>query len=715
VLLRDTAEDRVAEFSLIGVRQARAAISQVRSVGLNLATQLHFDLAIQKLLFFPTLQPEELTQSLNQLRTYQISNPFVQSLYVVNNRTDRAYISSDRTFEMILTKKQLFARDPSLRAVLDGSTGDSLGRPVARAVSGPAGTSHVYSFVYGEIGLKNASSQSVVVVNLSQIWLQELIAAAAVAPDEVVIADNDGSVMSNSSRFEMNQNISDLGLLQKASMADGSDGYFRHDLKGDPYLVAFSHHSATDWYAFLLVSQARIAQEFARVQRTVVSVALALLGAGLLTAFLVSGRIYRPYLRMQQRVRALENDRHKYDLAAGRQLLRDLLQESGRLGDDEVQRSFDRCGIAMSASEPILPVLILIDDSPRFWEEAGPPNRESAKHELVDLAMLTLVADGRGHTLTIGTDRAVVLKNVRGDFQPQDQDSFLADIALLQSKVSDAMDVSISVSIGPVAPHAVSLSNAFSRTLDAAGRRLALGRGCIVFADEHASATDSDYRYPVKKETLLISALRGEEFGRAEEIAEEIVSDAAPHSSAAISLSIARLVFTIRSELAKKLDQYAGESVGSPLPALPSLGRFEVAEEVLQPLFDTMRGLEQRIADHRSRKSEEVTRNVRAIVHKHFANQQLCLDLIAKKLGLTPTYIGRVFKRETGSTILHYIVNVRMMRAEERLRTSDLTVGELAAATGFSSPSYFHRVFKRHFGVTPSEYRSEHRSNPESR
>lgn len=67
-------------------------------------------------------------------------------------------------------------------------------------------------------------------------------------------------------------------------------------------------------------------------------------------------------------------------------------------------------------------------------------------------------------------------------------------------------------------------------------------------------------------------------------------------------------------------------------------------------------------------------------------------------------YLNRLFKRNTGQTIFHYLNDLRVERAKQLLATGLYTVSEVASRTGFRDIYYFSRVFKKHTGCTPSNY-----------
>lgn len=80
----------------------------------------------------------------------------------------------------------------------------------------------------------------------------------------------------------------------------------------------------------------------------------------------------------------------------------------------------------------------------------------------------------------------------------------------------------------------------------------------------------------------------------------------------------------------------------------------------------------------------------------------------AMAANLSPYHFIRVFKAETGHTPYQWLIGKRVQEACVILKASSLSVTEVAYRCGFSSPSHFTRVFRRHMRVSPSDYRRHH-------
>ncbi len=95
-------------------------------------------------------------------------------------------------------------------------------------------------------------------------------------------------------------------------------------------------------------------------------------------------------------------------------------------------------------------------------------------------------------------------------------------------------------------------------------------------------------------------------------------------------------------------------------------------------------------------------------IHKHYG-EHLTIETIAAAINASPTNLYRLFKRVTGVTPMDYCNSVRLSHACELLSGNQYTIVEIANLCGVSDPSYFNKLFKKKFAVTPNAYRTMQR------
>lgn len=82
---------------------------------------------------------------------------------------------------------------------------------------------------------------------------------------------------------------------------------------------------------------------------------------------------------------------------------------------------------------------------------------------------------------------------------------------------------------------------------------------------------------------------------------------------------------------------------------------------------------------------------------------------VANALAVSSSSLRRYLSKECNDTFSHYLISLRMDYAATCLCSSGQSINEIAYESGFRDALYFRRVFKKWYGLTPSEYRDKHK------
>ena len=111
-----------------------------------------------------------------------------------------------------------------------------------------------------------------------------------------------------------------------------------------------------------------------------------------------------------------------------------------------------------------------------------------------------------------------------------------------------------------------------------------------------------------------------------------------------------------------------------------------------------------RIRDRREDQSETVVSKAKTYMEENY-QRDISLDDVSREVDVSPYYFSKLFKEEAGENYIEYLTRLRMDHAKQLLKDRSLSIKEISLESGYADPNYFSRIFKKHTGMTPREWR----------
>ena len=108
-----------------------------------------------------------------------------------------------------------------------------------------------------------------------------------------------------------------------------------------------------------------------------------------------------------------------------------------------------------------------------------------------------------------------------------------------------------------------------------------------------------------------------------------------------------------------------------------------------------------------------VINEAKVYMSQRFSDPNLMLQDVAKAVNMSNSRFSTVFSQQSGHTFTEYLIFLRLSKAKELLRTTDMKASQIAHETGYNDAHYFSYIFKKNTGMTPSEYRQKNHNQPE--
>lgn len=112
-------------------------------------------------------------------------------------------------------------------------------------------------------------------------------------------------------------------------------------------------------------------------------------------------------------------------------------------------------------------------------------------------------------------------------------------------------------------------------------------------------------------------------------------------------------------------------------------------------------------------KVPSVISEAKLYMSQNYSNANLMLQDVAKAVNMSKSRFSTVFSQTTGQSFTEYLIYLRLSKAKELLKSSNLKSSQIATEIGYNDSHYFSYIFKKNVGMTPSDYRSQYQNQPE--
>lgn len=106
-------------------------------------------------------------------------------------------------------------------------------------------------------------------------------------------------------------------------------------------------------------------------------------------------------------------------------------------------------------------------------------------------------------------------------------------------------------------------------------------------------------------------------------------------------------------------------------------------------------------------KSSDVIDRIKEILRLNYDNTGFSVEVLSDIMHVSHSYICRLFKEQTGQTVIKYLMEYRLDKAAELISSGDYLIKDLASSVGFNDELHFMKEFKKKYGVTVKQYKKE--------
>ncbi|MGG3454011.1 response regulator [Paenibacillus rhizolycopersici] len=317
-----------------------------------------------------------------------------------------------------------------------------------------------------------------------------------------------------------------------------------------------------------------------------------------------------------------------------------------------------------------------------------------------------------GDRAFIHHDEVVVLSIAEPSMEDQLADRTLQLLEEIRFSVERFLKLTVTIGAGSEVEQLSELAGSYEEAVKALDYRVILGGNKVIWIEDVESRQYVPLSMDELREKELVRCLKVGSDQELTDLLEELFSDLADSKASYQDFQVYLLemltsVIKVAKDVHVDLDKLFGEGAGF----LGQFIKFSHAEEAKTWFLDVCMKLKHSIASDRQSSYNKLVDEAKDYIMSHYDDNDISIAKVCQHLHISTGYFSNIFKKETKTTFVNYLMGVRMDAAQDLLATTDLKAFEIAERVGFADPNYFSFCFRKKYGISPKEYRTGARSS----
>jgi AraC-like DNA-binding protein len=690
--LKNNAEKSIESLHNISENMQFMNEAVVRSgAGLNLEN------AVQALIYG---EPDiwEIWEGRGRLFVTRVSSPYLESIYVYNKNAQKIYCaSSGDVLSGVFSRENFY--DQEIFKILEENIYKS-GDFVPRKIPGTSmknSEKAVYSYF-----ISNDYKNYVIVLNVLISNTTDLLRE----PDcETLFVDEKGCLLNYCQIAPVLSDVSEVDFVARVLDKDENEGYFIDTTDGK-HLITFIKLPETKTSYIRVFPYDQINGTLIKLRNISILITMSVLLTGTMIAVFLTRKIYKPIKIMSETLNKMKSEsrENKYK---NRQSVLQLLFDSSEKGQKHLKEKMEKYDIRLKIQGSFVLVAMKNDDYDTFCKNNSLEEREALCFAIANIIHEVAGWEYENETIEMSGNSILLLINFpENDFETEEIriKRICSLCRKIQGKVEEYMDISLSCIFSNVGSFQ-QLPLLYQDIINVERYRLYYGKGCIVSTADIIEKKRQNYVYSVEKESELVNVLNKGEFEEVKVRYLEIVNSLYFYPPSIFYANILRLWGAI--DEATSFWEYKDREKDICNEMAGKLVRCEDINGINQIFFDFFDMIIKKQKNWRESKHTLLLDRINLIITQESSNKNLSLDMIADRLNMSTDYVGKLFKKYTGKSIVVRINEERIENAKKLLVETKLSINEIIDQVGFSTDKYFFSLFKKMNGLTPNEYRKK--------
>jgi two-component system response regulator YesN len=376
---------------------------------------------------------------------------------------------------------------------------------------------------------------------------------------------------------------------------------------------------------------------------------------------------------------------------------------TGNIREGKLEDKLAYLGIDLSGSHYLVAVIDVDDhgELQRFY-----PENES---ELLYFAVCNISGEivtrkKNGIVFQNNNEKTIVI--LHGENVETLREEALRILEEINLSVKEYLRFTVSIGVGDICASLNKIHLSHGRASTALDYRFFLGKNRIIHISDIEGELDESIPYDKLWERKLALGLKSGTQQEIEVIVENIIKNLKESylPMDRCYIHIQQIIISIMDALDELEIREALHSNAtlSPLTEIYGLKTLDEVEEWLKSYCSRTTSL---IVETRNNFCKMQAMKAEEYIKVNYADANISMDMVCKYLVLSTSYFSLIFKNHTGETFIGYLTRIRVEKAKELLKCTDLKTYEIADRVGYTDPHYFNLIFKKATGMTPTVYR----------
>lgn len=704
--------------------QIQYNIDYMNEVVRNIAVSLYFDNDVIPLITASLPDQVDLLTRRNKIDKFADYTPFIDSIIVYNGQMDKFIWGGNAELQSPADIR--FAR---LKELLDGTNEV----PKMRLFSLKE---DVFSLATYDSSTYR-KGESVLFINVNTQWLfdniQIINRLAGQMNESIFIVDESGQIITPHEDSALTGPVLQP-VIDGIPAGAGESGFYRFGSGSNEKIISYMNMEKNGWQIISVTPLEMLTGKVERLRTLSIVVTLGFLFVSGLFALWISHRLYKPvgnllndvlplpaaemepaqkgdelayisriYRRALAQASKAQKDQISTQNIARQFYLRKLINDSQTISDIQFQAYIQENKLNIGLTGRYLPCIIRIDKSGVTTELR---EKKLIYFAISNIAQEIVSQRYRCETVEMKQDHLVMLISTEGPGSEVYRE-LTSELQQVQEVVLRMYHVTFSVAFSDEAENPEKLSQYYNEALHYLQYKTIFGPGAVITPSMISTNLDNhEANIPAELEKKLIESIKLNQsdsfmktldrtFRHIASMHFDYIDYMILHVLLLIKVAIKEINHNRIHPITLDLSQTNGKIMASETMEESKQIFLEIYEEISDKLTHQE-------ADGRN---EVLMEAIKEIIETKYTDVNLGLQDIANTMRMSPTYIGKLFKKWQGQSVSEYINEIRLRYAVQYLEENKYNINDIIDKVGFGNRSIFFRLFKNKFGTTPKEYR----------